>query len=86
MQATAEEKCRDFEPVSITITFDTLEEASHVHDIFNNIEILSSCNNLNGEPIRRAIEKALGKTSFFATSTWVKFYEQMKNCYRNILS
>jgi hypothetical protein len=85
MKARPEEEHVGFKPVSITITFDTYDEAQHVHDIFNNIEILSACQELNGEPIRRSIETALGKTSFFQTTTWSKFYDRMKTNYKRII-
>jgi hypothetical protein len=85
MKAKPQEVNEDYKPVSITITFDTYDEAQHVHDIFNNMEILSACGQLNGDGVRKAIEVALGKTSFFQTTTWTKFYERMKRNYKKIL-
>jgi hypothetical protein len=78
MKAEAITKREEFKPVTISITMETEEEVHHLHDIFNSTQVLESAD-VDGQPVREAIVKALGKKGFLNTKTWSMFVDNLHN-------
>jgi hypothetical protein len=68
---------KKFTPITINMVLESKEEADAVHNIFNSCQILEVAG-VEGEPIRKAIEGALGIKEFvYNTNNWHSFIDSL---------
>ena len=69
-------KNEDFKPITLTITFETLEEAQDFYNIHNHVGITINTRSLNHRGIRKELELAC--TYKIVTETFSEFTNNLK--------